>query len=111
MVGQPPLERHIGVRIPGGQPKFSPPPHPSDKLRLLPRPATLTCMAHNFGSILFTPAVQALQERHGSRRQYARFADSASRDHLSADEREFLSTRDSFYIASVASNGWPYVQH
>ena len=68
-------------------------------------------MAHNFGSILFTPAVQALQERHGSRRQYARFADSASRDHLSADEREFLSTRDSFYIASVASNGWPYVQH
>ena len=22
MVGQPPLERHIGVRIPGGQPEF-----------------------------------------------------------------------------------------
>ena len=68
-------------------------------------------MAHNFGSLAFTPAVKALQERHGSRRQYARFEGSATRDRLGPNEREFLAERDSFYIASVGSTGWPYVQH
>ena len=29
-------------------------------------------MAHNFGSLVFTPLVKALQEKYGSRRQYAR---------------------------------------
>jgi len=28
-------------------------------------------MAHNFGALAFTPVVKALQERYGSRRQYA----------------------------------------
>uniref|UniRef100_UPI00245622AD pyridoxamine 5'-phosphate oxidase family protein n=1 Tax=Nocardia carnea TaxID=37328 RepID=UPI00245622AD len=28
-----------------------------------------------------------------------------------AGEAEFLQRRDSFYIASTGSNGWPYVQH
>jgi len=32
-------------------------------------------MAHNFGKLLFTPAIQAIQERYGSRRQYARLAE------------------------------------
>ncbi len=68
-------------------------------------------MAHNFGSLAFTPAVKALQERHGSRRQYARFEGAATRDRLGPNEREFLAERDSFYIASVGSTGWPYVQH
>ncbi|MDP9268395.1 MAG: pyridoxamine 5'-phosphate oxidase family protein [Acidobacteriota bacterium] len=68
-------------------------------------------MAHNFGSLLFTPAVKALQERHGSRRQYARFEAEASRDRLGPDEKAFLAARDSFYIASVGSTGWPHVQH
>jgi hypothetical protein len=29
-------------------------------------------MAHNFGSLVFTPAVKTLQEKYGSRRSYAR---------------------------------------
>jgi len=29
-------------------------------------------MAHNFGSLVFTPVIKALQERYGSRRQYAK---------------------------------------
>ena len=29
-------------------------------------------MTQTFGSLVFTPAVKALQERYGSRRQYAR---------------------------------------
>ena len=33
-------------------------------------------MAHNFGSLVLTPVVQALQERYGSRRPYARLEGS-----------------------------------
>lgn len=68
-------------------------------------------MAHNFGNTMFTPAVKALQEKFGSRRQYARFEEVATPDRLGPNEQRFLETRDSFYMASISSNGWPYVQH
>lgn len=69
-------------------------------------------MAHNFGSLIFTPVIQGLQERHGSRRQYARLEESdVSRDRIGPQESAFLAERDSFYIASVGETGWPYVQH
>ena len=69
-------------------------------------------MSHNFGSLVFTPAVQALQERYGSRRQYARvegFGPSPAR--LGPQESEFIGERDTFYVATLGSTGWPYVQH
>lgn len=66
----------------------------------------------NFGSLVFTPAVKALQEKYGSRRQYARSDGSASSPaRLGGDETEFIGERDTFYIASIGSTGWPYVQH
>ena len=69
-------------------------------------------MARNFGSLVFTPVVQALQEKYGSRRQYARMAGGSDKaDRLGAGEIEYISERDSFYMASVGSTGWPYVQH
>lgn len=69
-------------------------------------------MAHNFGSLVFTPAIKDLQERHGSRRQYARMEEAvSSHDCLGPQEKEFLAERDSFYMASVGSTGWPYIQH
>ena len=69
-------------------------------------------MAHNFGSLVFTPVIKALQERHGSRRQYARLEESgASSDRLGREEAEFIAERDSFYMASVGATGWPYIQH
>lgn len=69
-------------------------------------------MAHPLGSLLFTPAVKALQERHGSRRQYARLESRERQsDTLGPDESEFIAARDSFYLATVGSGGWPYVQH
>jgi predicted pyridoxine 5'-phosphate oxidase superfamily flavin-nucleotide-binding protein len=69
-------------------------------------------MAHNFGSLVFTPVIKGLQERYGSRRQYARLAGSeASPDRLTDQESEFIAERDSFYIASVGETGWPYIQH
>ncbi len=69
-------------------------------------------MAHNFGSLLFTPVIKALQEKYGSRRQYARMeAGDNSPDRLGPDESGFIAERDSFYIATVGATGWPYVQH
>jgi len=69
-------------------------------------------MARNFGSLVFTPVVRALQEKYGSRRQYARTEGAeTSRDRLGPDESAFIAERDSFYMASIGSTGWPYVQH
>jgi predicted pyridoxine 5'-phosphate oxidase superfamily flavin-nucleotide-binding protein len=69
-------------------------------------------MPDSFGSLVFTPAVKALQERYGSRRQYARLEESGSSPgRLGPQESEFLSERDSFYMASLGATGWPYVQH
>jgi predicted pyridoxine 5'-phosphate oxidase superfamily flavin-nucleotide-binding protein len=68
-------------------------------------------MAQNFASLVFTPAIKALQERYGSRRQYARMEEAGSTDRLGPDESAFLEERDSFYMASVGATGWPYIQH
>ena len=69
-------------------------------------------MAYTFGSLVFTPVIKALQERYGSRRQYAkREASAFSQDGLGPSETEFLRECDSFYIATVSQSGWPYIQH
>jgi predicted pyridoxine 5'-phosphate oxidase superfamily flavin-nucleotide-binding protein len=69
-------------------------------------------MAYNFGSLVFTPLIKSLQEKYGSRRQYARLeAKGVSPDRLGPDESAFIADRDSLYIATVGSTGWPYVQH
>jgi predicted pyridoxine 5'-phosphate oxidase superfamily flavin-nucleotide-binding protein len=69
-------------------------------------------MGHQFSKTMFTDAVKRLQERYGSRTQYERMAESGPRmDELGADEMRFISERDSFYIASLGSNEWPYMQH
>ena len=65
-----------------------------------------------FGELAFTPTVQALQERNGSRAAYARMRSKAeAADGLGSREREYLANADSFYMATVSETGWPYVQH
>src|SRR5438445_63378 len=69
-------------------------------------------MAHNFGSLVFTPVVQELQEKYGSRRQYARMEEgAATSDRLGSGESAFIAERESFYMATVGSTEWPYIQH
>src|SRR5215470_19772134 len=69
-------------------------------------------MTKSFGSLVFTPVVKALQERYGSRRQYARLEQPGyAPQGLGPDEKEYLSETDNFYMASLGENGWPYVQH
>lgn len=66
----------------------------------------------HFAEIAFTPAVQALQAKHGSRTTYARMQGEAGPGNgLGPREAEYLATADSFYLASVSETGWPYVQH
>ena len=65
-----------------------------------------------FGEIAFTPAVQAAQERDGSREAYSRVADPSRRpDGLGSAEADYLRATDSFYLATVSETGWPYIQH
>jgi uncharacterized protein len=70
-------------------------------------------MGHKFAEIAFTPTVKALQERLGSRANYARLegADADRNNILGPSETGFIAQRDSFYMASVGETGWPYVQH
>jgi predicted pyridoxine 5'-phosphate oxidase superfamily flavin-nucleotide-binding protein len=71
-------------------------------------------MAYNFGSLVFTPVVKALQEKYGSRRQYERMEKSAGPargDKLGPQESGYIAEQDSFYISTLGSTGWPYVQH
>lgn len=68
-------------------------------------------MMQNYADILFIDAVRALQEKDGSAEKFDRFYPSRTKDALDADDRNFIAERESFYIASVSSTGWPYVQH
>lgn len=64
----------------------------------------------NFGTIAFTPAVKAMQEKLGSRASYARMEKSSYQDGLTQNEVEFISQRDSFYMASFSESSFPYIQ-
>lgn len=69
-------------------------------------------MGHRFAELAFTPKVRAVQEAQGSRSHYARVEQGdAHNDALSDREAEFITERDSLYMASVSETGWPYVQH
>ena len=70
-------------------------------------------MAQNYIRTLFTDTARAMQEQAGSRESYARMEQGGdgSPDLLGKKEAMFLAARDSFYIASVTADGWPYVQH
>jgi predicted pyridoxine 5'-phosphate oxidase superfamily flavin-nucleotide-binding protein len=61
---------------------------------------------------MFGPGARALQEAAGSRASYARMeAQAGPVDVLTGREQDFIAARDSFYMASVTEDGWPYVQH
>lgn len=68
-------------------------------------------MTHRYSDILFTPSVEAAQQRYGSRAQGARLRELGHpNDTLSAAEQAFIEQRDGFYLASVSESGWPYLQ-
>ncbi len=66
-------------------------------------------MAQGYLNALVTPAVSEAQAHYYG---YAMATGGAvSTDPLGEDERGFIESRDSFYMATVSENGWPYIQH
>lgn len=68
-------------------------------------------MAKNFATIAFSDAVKAMQEKAGSRASYARMEREKYVDGLTQSEMGFIAERDSFYLASIGENDFPYIQH
>lgn len=87
-------------------------------------------MSRNYPSIAFTQPVLSSQVEYGSRAALDRVSrhlhcpgsvdehdtgpdpgpSATLRDPLGADERDFISQQDGFYLATVSETGWPYVQ-
>ncbi|MFM6152274.1 MAG: pyridoxamine 5'-phosphate oxidase family protein [Cuspidothrix sp.] len=68
-------------------------------------------MPRQFGTIAFTPAVKAMQEKMGSRENYERFvAKGADNNTITPDLEKFISEMEGFYLGTVTSNGYPYIQ-
>ncbi|MEM8771874.1 MAG: pyridoxamine 5'-phosphate oxidase family protein [Pseudomonadota bacterium] len=65
----------------------------------------------HFGDVLFQGAVLEEQEKRGSREAYAKMTAQPAPAGLAERETSFIASRDSFYLASVSADGWPYVQH
>ena len=69
-------------------------------------------MTARYHQLAFTENVKAEQTAHGSREHYEKYEGApAVPDPITAAEADFISARDSFYVATVGATGWPYVQH
>jgi len=66
-------------------------------------------MAKKYMQIVLTPAVQRAQDKYFGKHQVVENAPEI--DPLTLDEVSFITSRDSFYMATVSETGWPYVQH
>ncbi len=69
-------------------------------------------MAENYAAIAFSPEVRRAQERRGARAQ-GRFIEQMAPPTKALDDATalFIAERDTFFVASVGADGWPYVQH
>ncbi len=68
-------------------------------------------MTRRYTDIVFTDSVKRAQRRYGTRKNAEKVENWRVDDRrLSGREMEFIRGRDSFYVASVGDNGWPYVQ-
>jgi predicted pyridoxine 5'-phosphate oxidase superfamily flavin-nucleotide-binding protein len=66
-------------------------------------------MTARFFHEVLTPEVLRAQEHAYGRSLGA--VPEVERDVIGPDEREMIAERDSFYLATAGSTGWPYVQH
>jgi predicted pyridoxine 5'-phosphate oxidase superfamily flavin-nucleotide-binding protein len=66
-------------------------------------------MRNEFLRTLATPSVQAEQLRSYGRTRVPAAGPTAQLP--GEEEKAFVAARDSFYLASVNEDGWPYIQH
>lgn len=68
-------------------------------------------MAKNYAKLAFSDASKVLQEKFGSRTNYIRVEEGTEFLGLTEREMGFIAERDSFYMATVGVNNYPYIQH
>jgi uncharacterized protein len=68
-------------------------------------------MPYGFLDMVSTPSVRAAQAANGSLGMWEQFSGHRAFDRFTESETAFIGERDSFYMATVTENGWPYVQH
>ena len=62
--------------------------------------------------VAFTPTVKAIQQRKGSRATYERMERARGWEtEITEDLAQFIAEQRSVFIASVSSDGAPYIQH
>ena len=65
----------------------------------------------NYADLMFQGDVAALQREAGTYEKYQTAYRHRTGDALGPDETAFIRSRESFYIASLTEEGWPYIQH
>lgn len=69
-------------------------------------------MRHFPSDIAFTAAVKKIQEANGSREAYARMEQRHGwQTKVTEQLRDFLATRDMFYLGTANAEGQPYIQY
>jgi predicted pyridoxine 5'-phosphate oxidase superfamily flavin-nucleotide-binding protein len=68
-------------------------------------------MGYGFLGTFSTPSVRRAQAKNGADEYRSKFHENRTFEAFTPDESGFIAARDSFYIATVAENGWPYIQH
>ena len=63
----------------------------------------------SFADHMFTPNVRAEQDRIGVGEKFEQVYKNRWRGELDANAIEFIESRDTFYLATVTENNWPYV--
>lgn len=66
-------------------------------------------MSRHFAHLAYTPGVRAEQRRYNGNEMPPTAAGATPE--LGDGERAFIAARNSFYLATVSSTGWPHVQH
>ncbi len=66
-------------------------------------------MTSKYQELAFTDSVLAAQAQYFGRASHVEAGEPD--DMLGESEIEFIRTRDSFYMATVGTTGWPYMQH
>ncbi len=67
-------------------------------------------MPRKYTEITFTDSVQQAQADFGSQAASRMAGWDLDDEHLTAEEAQFIAARDSFYMATVNEDDWPYLQ-
>ena len=80
------------------------PKRPTKKIQ-----AARAMMTSKFLDLTVTDSVRKAQDHYYGKS--TNVAGAPDQDALTEDEKEFIRSRDSFYMATVTETGWPYLQH